>query len=237
MPGFPAVSRLAHVPLDPERDPALSSEYGQWLASSPRFVAFTEAHEAKIRKKFRGAANSETLRDVRAELLAARLLLADRRIEIAFEAHGAGRGGPDFTLTFRATTMLDLEVTRLRRVPNTLGLLGPLVTKLRQLRPGTPNVLVIAIGGTSASDLDVEGAVRLGRARADARDDAFLAARGFDGTRAFYNHFLRLGAVIAWCEGADGAARAAAWVNRSARIAVPDRALDACLACFRATTG
>ncbi len=234
-PHASAVARLARALLDPGRDPALADELARWLASSPRFGAFAEAHEAKIRKKLRGAADAEALRDVRAELLAARLLLADRRLELAFEAYGSARGGPDFTITFRATRTLNLEITRLRRVPDAAGLAGALVAKLRQLPPGTPNVLVVAIDGSSAANVDVEGAVRAVRARADARDEAFLVARGFDGTRAFYDRFLRLGVVIAWCEGAEAEARAAPWVNRSARIAVPDRALEACLTCLRAS--
>ena len=66
----------------------------EWLAGSPRFRAFAEAHRDKIRKKIRGAADPEALRDVRAELATARLLLADRRIELAFEAYGSGKTGP-----------------------------------------------------------------------------------------------------------------------------------------------
>ena len=60
----------------------------------PRFRTFAEAHRDKIHKKFRKAADPEALRDVRAELLVARLLLADKRFELAFEAYGSGKAGP-----------------------------------------------------------------------------------------------------------------------------------------------
>jgi len=61
--------------------------------------------------------------------------------------------------------------------------------------------------------------------------EVYFTRRGFNGTRDFYDRFLRLGAVVTWPEGAA----ATAWVNRSARIAVPDRALRACLAALAAT--
>ncbi|MGH2444700.1 MAG: hypothetical protein ACRDGD_01470 [Candidatus Limnocylindria bacterium] len=105
-----------------------------------------------------------------------------------------------------------------------------MITKLRQLQPGIPNVLVIAIGGLRADELDIEGGVRWLRHLADAKDEAFFGRRGFAGTRDFYAQFLRLGAVIAWCKGATGGVRVSPWTNPSARIAVPERALRAMVA-------
>ena len=102
-----------------------------------------------------------------------------------------------------------------------------------------PNAVLIAIEGETAEALDVTAATRAVRARADAKDEAFFVARGFDGTRAFYERYLRLGAVLVACEGAVGdagavdEARATLWINRSARIAVPAPAARACLACLR----
>ncbi len=72
-------------------------------------------------------------------------------------------------------------------------------------------------------------------AQADAKNEAFYASRGFDGTRGFYQRYLRLGAVMVWCEDAADTERAALWTNRSARIAVPERSARACVACLRAT--
>jgi hypothetical protein len=212
----------------------MADELAGWLAGSARFRAFADAHRDKIRKKLRGAADAEARRDVRAELRAAHLLLADRRIELAFEAYGSGKVGPDFTVTFRGERSLNLEVTRLRRAPDDAGSGGQLLAKLRQLPPSVPNVVVVAIEGDSAEALDVTGATRALRAHADAKDEAFFISRGFEGTRGFYERYLRLGAVLVWCEGAAGDARAALWANRSARIALPERAARACLLCLRA---
>ena len=218
-----------------DRSPAdaTTEEIAGWLASSRRFRAFAEAHRDKIRKKLRGATDEDARRDVRAELAVANLLLADRRIELEFEAYGSTRGGPDFTAAFRGERRFNLEVTRLHRAPTAAIHGGPLLAKLRQMPPSAPNAVLIAIEGHSADAFDVADITRALLARAEAKDDAFFAARGFDGTREFNQRYLRLGAVIVWCEGAGGDEPATLWTNRSARIAVPERAARACLACLR----
>jgi hypothetical protein len=92
--------------------------------------------------------------------------------------------------------------------------------------------MVVAIGGGTATALDIAASVRLVRARADAKDEPFFTARGFAGSRAFYGRFLRLGAVLVWCADASDE-RVTLWRNGSARIAVPDAVARACLACLR----
>lgn len=203
-----------------------------WLAGSSRFAAFVEAHRSKIRKKLRGAADEASVRDVRAELAVARLLLADRRFALTFEAYGRG-GGPDFTATYRAGRPFNLEVTRLRRPPDAAAVAGVVLGKLRQLPPSAPNLLLVAVD-EAADAVDVGVAVRALRARADGKDEAYFAFRGIDGTRTFYEHLLRLGGVIVWCETAEGDRRAAWWGNGSARIAMPEATTRTVLACLRA---
>jgi hypothetical protein len=228
----PKVLRLAHDLV--ERGPAdpMAEELAGWLSGSTRFRAFAETHRDKIRKKLRNAAQPDALRDVRSELLAARMLLADRRMELAFEAYGSGKLGPDFTVTFRGARSFNLEVTRLRRVPSSTGYSAPLLAKLRQLPPSMPNAVLVAIEGDSADALDVAATALALRSRADAKDEAYFTDRGFDGTRGFYEHYLRLGAVLVWCEDAVSGVRASLWSNRSARIAMPESAARACLRCL-----
>ena len=228
-----AADRLALELFGATVSDASTEELASWLADSRRFRAFAEAHRDKIRKKLRGAADDEARRDVRAELAVAHRLLADRRIELAFEAYGSGKPGPDFTVIYREHRSFNLEVTRPHRSPDTSSYAGPLLAKLRQLPPSTPNAVLLAIEGVGADTFDVAAATRALRARADAKDDDFFTRRGFAGTRGFYERYLRLGAVLVWCEGATEEARAALWANPSARIAVPDRAAQACLACLR----
>jgi len=229
-----AVERLTHDLFVRPDDP-LAQELAAWLAGSKRFREFAETNRGKIRKKLRGAADVESRRDVRAELRVAHLLLADRRIELAFEAYGSTKRGPDFTLTFRGERSFNLEVTRPRRAPDAAGLAGPLLAKIRQLPPSLPSAVLVAIeGADGVAVLQVAAATRSLRDRADAKDEAFFATRGFKGTREFYECFLRLGGVVAWSETAIGDARATLWSNGSARIALPERAVRASMLALRA---
>jgi hypothetical protein len=229
--GGATVERLLQdLGADGGRDAAINDELRRWLTGSRRFLEFVEAYRDKIRKKLRTAADADGLRDVRAELRFAHLLLTDRHIEVAFEAYGSTRGGPDFTVVHRGERPFNCEVTRLRRAPDEVTDGGPLLGKLRQLPPSAPNLLVIAVEGTSGAALEIEAAVRILRRRADAKEEDFFARRGFESARDFYARFLRLSAVIVWCEGAAGAAQATLWTNPSARIAVPARAIRACVA-------
>ena len=232
-----AVDQLAGYLLD-RADPdaisesAFNEELTGWLAGSSRFRAFAEMHRDKVRKKLRTAADTDALRDVRAELQVARLLLLDPRIELAFEAYGSGKGGPDLSVSYRGNPSFNLEVTRLRRVPDPIGLGLPLLAKLRQLPPSLPNAVLVAIGGSAAEALDVAAATRALRSRADAKDESYFTRAGFAGTRGFYERYLRLGGVFTWCEGAAGEAHAALWTNRSARIPLPERAARAVVRCL-----
>jgi hypothetical protein len=114
-----------------------------------------------------------------------------------------------------------VEVTRLRRAATEAAVGGAILGKLRQFPPGIANVLVIAVEDAGLAADGIGAAIRTIRARADAKDEAFFTERGIDGSRVFWDRFLRLGAVMVWpLDSVD----AAAWVNGSARIAVPLRA-------------
>jgi hypothetical protein len=228
-----AVDQLAGYLLDRGGPETLTEELTGWLAGSARFRSFAETHRDKIRKKLRTAADVEALRDVRAELQVARLLLADSSVELAFEAYGSGKVGPDLTVTYRGRRSFNLEVTRLRRVPPATDFGPPILAKLRQLPPSVPNAVLVAIGGSTAEALDVTGATKVLRSRADAKDETFFTRRGVEGTRGFYERYLRLGGVLVWCEGAGGDTRAALWINRSARIPLPEPDIRAVLRCLR----
>src|SRR5258708_15214526 len=132
--------------------PGFQSELARWLEDSPRFQAFITTNQDKVRKKLTTPDDGEHRLDVRAELLVAYLLVADRRFELSFEAYGARRLGPDLTVTFRTNQRFNLEVTRLRATAGTTAEAGPggappatLITG--QLRPPPrrgPHALVIA---------------------------------------------------------------------------------------------
>jgi len=208
-------------------------ELAGWLSSSSRFRAFAEANEPKIRKKLRGAGDPDALRDVRLELQVARLLLADRRISLAWEPLGSGRTGPDFTVEIPGQRPTHLEVTRLQRDPTAAEPGVPWLPKLRQLPPGAPGAILVGVEGGTAKALDLASSARTVRARADARDEAYFTTRGIAGSRGFHAAFLRLGALLAFCENASPDDRVTLWRNGSARIAIPEPAARACLAALR----
>jgi hypothetical protein len=226
-----SAQRTARDLADSGHAAALAPELAGWLAGSSTFAAFAAANRSKIHKKLRGAADPAAVRDVRAELAVARLLLADRHFDVAFEAHGRG-GGPDFTVTHRAGRPFNLEVTRMRRDPDGAAVVGVVLGKLRQLPPGAASLVLVAIEDGAAGDIDIGAAIRAVRARADAKDEAYFAFRGIAGTREFYDRFLRLAGIVLWCESAAADTRAAAWTNGSARIAVPKATTRAVLACL-----
>ena len=225
------VQRLVGYLLDGAAEDPLTEELVVWCTHSARFRVFAEVHRDKIRKKLRSAPDADARRDVRAELRVAQLLLAERRISLAFEAYGSGNRGPDFTVTLGGDRF-NIEVTRLRGDPAG-GSFGGLLAKVRQLPPSIANGVALVIEGDDAGAYDVAAVVASLRARADAKDDALFTARGFDGSRGFKDRFARLGAVFIFAEEAAGAARATVWTNANARIAFPGRANRACLACLR----
>jgi hypothetical protein len=226
------VDRLLSYILDGQLDDAdqIARGLAEWLSASPRFISFADAHRDKIRKKLRGASDRQARGDVSAELEVAFRLLADRRIDLAFEAYGVGRRGPDFTVTFRAVHRFNLEVTRPRLERDHADRLGTaLLGKLRQLPNDAPNAVVLAFDGPAPSQDELASAMRSLRQRANRRDDAFFSGRGYAGARDFHGRFLRLGALFV---AARGGAGARAWSNAEARRQLPDGALTACLGCL-----
>jgi hypothetical protein len=196
--------------------PAELADLQAWLESSARVRAFMDTNRDKIRKKLRLATTPETRLDLRAELRVASLLLADRRVELEFEAYGSGNRGPDFTATFRGGRPVNLEITR-RHAAGTTGLERTIMGKLRQLPPSTANVLVIAADEAP----DLLATTRELRGRADRRDDAWFATRGVADATTFNQGWLRLAAVVVWRE-TPGGATVVSWTNSGARIGLDD---------------
>ncbi|HWQ84249.1 MAG TPA: hypothetical protein VN363_06765, partial [Anaerolineales bacterium] len=67
----------------------LAGELLAWMERSPRFTAFVESYRNKIRKKLRLIRQPEAALDLRSELEAAYRLLADRRLELAYEPYAS----------------------------------------------------------------------------------------------------------------------------------------------------
>jgi hypothetical protein len=137
--------------------PGLQLELGRWIESSPRFGAFLVANQDKVRKKLTTSDDEEHRLDVRAELLVAALLVADRRFEVAFEAYGARRLGPDLTVTFRANQRFNLEVTRLRTAPDAGETSSELVSSAQPSSGPGSRAGASGVQPSSAADSGVSG--------------------------------------------------------------------------------
>lgn len=123
-----------------------------WCEASRPFLAFAEAHAAKIRKKVRLAASGEERGDLLAELAFAALLVKDRRFSVVYEPFRAtGQRGPDLGVTFKTHTPFHVEVTRLRLLDpgdaggNALKLARVVCEKIGQLPPGAGNLLAVYV--------------------------------------------------------------------------------------------
>ena len=239
--------------------PGFQSELGHWIESSPRFGALITANQDKVRKKLNASDDENSRLDVRAELLVAYLMLADRRFDVSFETYGARRLGPDLTLTFRANQRFNLEVTRLRATDHPGSAAGgpvsgvPVVSsgesdaavarlahvitsKLRQLPGDLPNGLLIAVRGLTLTEDTLAAAVRLLKLHADRKDQAFLARGGFKDARGLYAQYVHLSGIFLLDE-ATTPARAIFSPNREARHPLAREIVTAAMQCLTAAGG
>jgi hypothetical protein len=217
--------------------PAFQSELGHWVEDTPRFGSFLTTNQDKVRKKLTTSDDEEGRLDVRAELLVAYLLVADRRFELAFEAYGARRVGPDLTVTFRTNQRFNVEVTRLRTTGDAgeARLANVITGKLRQLPGDLPNVLVIAARGLALTEDNLVAAVRLLKTHTDAKDDAFFARRGLKDARDFYAQYLHLSGICVVDEASTPGAVFAP--NREARQPLSKEAVSGLMQCLTAIAG
>lgn len=188
-----------------------------WLKKSRPFRAFAETYKAKIRSKIRAVQEPQ---DLRLELQTAYLLLEDRRFAVEYEKYGAqkrARRGADFTVTFRANTVFNLEVTRLRPVEDSSEgsiipkLIGVLVDKVGQTDAGMMNVLLIGLE-TACTDADVKQAAQRLKTLADNKEEAFFERHGYHHAADFLKYYHQLSAVVLRQPGG-----ALVWLNPGAR--------------------
>src|SRR5687767_2233456 len=95
--------------------PAFYPEFENWVRGSRRFKAFATSYRGKIRTKLKNVRDEASMKDLRAELEAAVLLLRDDRFTLEYEKYAAlKQRGPDFTVTFKTHTPFNVEVRRIR---------------------------------------------------------------------------------------------------------------------------
>ena len=228
-------------------DPAhpLAASLAGWIAASPRFAAFVAAHGAKIRKKVRGARDPEACEDLRFELAIAEALHRERHCAVAYEPRVLGQGRtPDFTLTYRESTILNLEVTRMLPArpaadedrperaagdaapphPGDGRLVALVCGKLGQLVPNMTNVLVAGVAGDVLRELELPAAMRRLQQRAERGEPALFARHGFRDPADFFKQYRRLsGLVLRPWPPPEPAQSPALWANGQATHPIPTR--------------
>ncbi|WP_102127537.1 hypothetical protein [Deinococcus planocerae] len=172
-----------------------------WAETSRPWLAFAEAHAAKIRKRARLASSVGELHDLIAELAVAALFARDRRFSVVYEPHRASGGrGPDLGVTFRTHTLFHVEVARLRPSGGddrtALRLARVVGDKIGQLPPGAANLLAVALPPDTAGDDLIPAALRmLGRPTGLGADPASAGVPPED-ARAYARGRSRLSAAL-----------------------------------------
>lgn len=220
-------------------DEPIVARCGTWLAASARFRAFLTANKDKARKKIRGIADSESMRDLQLEFDTAFHLLLDRRYSLEYEKYLAGKTrGPDFTVMVQDKGAFNIEVKRLRSAGEFRHWADAVCDKLDQMPPSIPNVLLVGTERAARKSLDATQAMARLRRLADAKDDGVFTTRGLPDARAFLRASARLSGVLhhsQWGDEADG--QASLWLNTQAKHPLPASEHKALVLCWAQPQG
>jgi hypothetical protein len=175
----------------------LTQQVAVWVKESRRYRAFAETYKDKIRKKHRLADDDEKLYDLLLELETAYRLLGDTRFVVEYEKLNADKSrAPDYSITFRANTLFNVEVTRIRSADSDLPakFIYAVCDKVGQLPPSVVNVLYI--GGSLNAEEALSQAMTSLRLLAERKEEPFFTRRGFKDAATFLRQFQRLSAIL-----------------------------------------
>jgi hypothetical protein len=200
--------------------PALYPEFEGWVRDSRRFRAFAIDYRGKIRAKLRNVPDEGGMRDLRAELETAALLLREERFTLEYEKYAASKQrGPDFTVTFRTHTPFNVEVRRIRSIELDDGdpearigkLMGVLCDKVGQMPPSIVNLLWL-ISEREISEADLTRAAMTLRQLAEHKAEDFFMRRGFESAADFLKQYRQLSGIVLRQSGEN-----VLWLNSLAR--------------------
>jgi hypothetical protein len=215
------------------KQPALYANFEEWVRGSRRFKAFAISYRSKIRSKLKGVRDDAGLQDVRAELETAALLLREERFALEYEKYTALRQrGPDFTITFKTHTLVNIEVRRLRSVEleddgdgsteaHFAKLKAVLCDKVGQMPPSIINLLWL-IAERDISEADITGALSALRYLAEAKDEIYFTRRGFKNSADFLKHYRQLSGIVVQQSGEP-----VIWLNPLTRHSAPTDLVNA----------
>lgn len=226
---MPALDDLLDYLFDSKKS-ALYPEFADWVRKSRRFRAFATRYHSKIRTKLKNARDEGGMKDLRAELETAALLLHEERFALEYEKYAASKQrGPDFTVTFKTHTPFNVEVRRVRSVElddrdseaRTGKLMAVLCDKVGQMPPSIVNLLwLVAESGLSETEL-THTAITL-RQLAEGKTEEFFTRRGFKSAADFLKQYRQLSGIVLRQAGTHGL-----WLNSLARHKAPPEIVTA----------
>jgi hypothetical protein len=212
------------------KNPALYHEFEGWVRESRRFKAFAITYRSKIRTKLKYVRDEAGMKDLRAELETAALLLREERFTLEYEKYAASKQrGPDFTVTFRTHTPFNVEVRRIRSSEMDDGnaearfgkLMAVLCDKVGQMPQGIVNLLWL-IADHDVPEADLTGAVTTLRQLAERKVEDFFTRRGFESAADFLNQYRHLSGIVLRQED-----EGFVWLNSLAQRKAPPEILKA----------
>jgi hypothetical protein len=212
------------------KKPAFYPEFEAWVRESRRFKAFATTYHTKIRAKLKNVRDEPGMKDLRAELETAALLLHEERFTLEYEKYAASKQrGPDFTVTFRTHTPFNVEVRRIRNVEledgdseaRTGKLMTVLCDKVGQMPSGIVNVLWL-IAEREVSEADLIRAATTLRQRAERKAEDFFTRRGFESAAHFLRQYAQLSGIVLRQSGVN-----VFWSNSLARHKTPPEIVNA----------
>ena len=212
------------------KKPALYPEFEGWVRGSRRFKAFAISYRGKIRAKLKNVRDEDGMRNLRAELETAALLLREDRFTLEYEKYAASKQrGPDFTITFKTHTPFNVEVRRIRSVElddeDTEARIGKLMAvlcdKVGQMPPSIVNLLWL-IAEREISQADLTRAVMTLRQRAERKAEDFFTRRGFESPIEFLKQYRQLSGIVLRQSGEN-----VLWLNSLARHKAPPEIVTA----------
>ena len=224
-----ALDDLLDYIFDGEK-PALYPEFEGWVRGSRRFKAFATSYRGKIRSKLKNARDEGGMKDLRAELETAALLLREERFTLEYEKYAASKQrGPDFTVTFKTHTPFNVEVRRIRSIElddkDTEARIGKLMAvlsdKVGQMPPSIANLLWLT-AERGISEADLTHAVTTLRQLADRKAEDFFRRRGFESAADFLKQYRQLSGIVVHRSGEN-----VVWLNSIARHKVPPEIVTA----------
>lgn len=218
-----ALDDLLHDIFD-GRDATLYLEFAAWVRDSRRYRAFAGEHRAKIRAKLKNAGGEDGLKDLRAELETAALLLREDRFTLQYEKYAAAKSrGPDFTVTYKTHTPFNVEVRRIRGgewdeagpEAREAKLTAVLADKVGQMPPSIVNLLWLTAESPIA-EADLTGATATLLHLAERKVEETFTRRGFESAAGFLKAYGRLSGIAVRRAG-----EGVLWLNPVARHKVP----------------